>query len=82
MSIILVSEVAKRCGYHFVFTCRSTVHASTIPPNAQPNLVLYENRQMIEQAANNDRVTDANLGNPSKVSRPPPRIPGGIKLPC
>ncbi|KAF3442314.1 hypothetical protein FNV43_RR16230 [Rhamnella rubrinervis] len=55
---------------------RSTVHASTISPNAQPNLVSYENRQMIEQAANIDRVTDVNLGNPSKVSRPPPRIPG------
>ncbi|KAH7512748.1 hypothetical protein FEM48_Zijuj12G0123300 [Ziziphus jujuba var. spinosa] len=55
---------------------RSTVHSSTIPPNAQPNLFSYENRQMIEQASNNDRVTDANLGNSTKGSRPPPRVPG------
>lgn len=77
MSIILISGVPRRCSYHFVITCRSTVHASPIPPNAQP-IASYENRQMVEQAANNDRVTDANLGNSSKFSRPPPRIPGGI----
>lgn len=60
-------------------TCRSSVHSSMIE---QPNLVSYENRQMIEQASNNDRVIDANLGNSTKGSRPPPRVPGGTKLPC
>ncbi|XP_008226354.1 PREDICTED: mitogen-activated protein kinase 19 [Prunus mume] len=53
---------------------RSTVHSSTIPPNAQPNLISYENRQA-EEASSNFRVTDAISGNASKVLRPPPRVP-------
>ncbi|CAL9016836.1 unnamed protein product [Prunus brigantina] len=53
---------------------RSTVHSSTIPPNAQPSLISYENRQA-EEASSNFRVTDAISGNASKVLRPPPRVP-------
>ncbi|KAL5565022.1 hypothetical protein UlMin_028186 [Ulmus minor] len=53
---------------------RSTVHSRTIPPNQQPNMTSYENRQVIEQTSNN-RVTDANWGNLSRVLRPPPRVP-------
>ncbi|KAK9937735.1 hypothetical protein M0R45_014507 [Rubus argutus] len=53
---------------------RSTVHSSTIPAISQPNLVSYDNRQT-EEASNSLRVTDAINGNPSKVSRPPPRVP-------
>ncbi|XP_062011752.1 mitogen-activated protein kinase 19-like [Rosa rugosa] len=53
---------------------RSTVHSSTIPPIAQPNLLSYENRQT-EEASNCLKVTDTINGNPSKASRPPPRVP-------
>ncbi|KAB2605437.1 mitogen-activated protein kinase 19-like [Pyrus ussuriensis x Pyrus communis] len=52
---------------------RSTVHSSTIPPNAQPNLLSYENWQT-QEASSSFRVTDAS-GNAPKVSRPPPRVP-------
>lgn len=62
------------------FVCRSTVHSSTIPPNAQPNLISYENRQA-EEASGNFRVTDAISGNASKVLRPPPRVPTGTTPP-
>ncbi|PON98564.1 Serine/threonine protein kinase [Trema orientale] len=53
---------------------RSTVHASMVYPN-DPSLVSYENRQMTGHASNNVMVTNVNSGNPSKVSRPPPRVP-------
>ncbi|CAN6561183.1 unnamed protein product [Malus baccata var. baccata] len=53
---------------------RSTVHSSTVPPNAQSNLVSYENRQT-QEASSSFRVTDTISGNAPKVSRPPPRVP-------
>lgn len=60
------------------FFCRSTVHSSTIPPSSQKNLTSYQNRQIAEQASTNFRSMDASSGNPSKVSRPPPRVPTGV----
>lgn len=60
------------------FFCSSTVHSNTIPPSTQKNLTSYQNRQIAEQASTNSRSTDASSGNPSKVSRPPPRVPTGV----
>ncbi|XP_059441410.1 mitogen-activated protein kinase 19-like isoform X2 [Corylus avellana] len=54
---------------------RSTVHSNTIPPSTQKNLTSHQNRQIAEQASSNFRSMDASSGNPSKVSRPPPRVP-------
>ncbi|XP_062168803.1 mitogen-activated protein kinase 19-like isoform X2 [Alnus glutinosa] len=54
---------------------RSTVHSNTIPPSTQKNLTPYQNRKIAEQASTNFRSMDATSGNPSKVSRPPPRVP-------
>ena len=62
-----------------ILGCRSTVHSSTVTPIAQPNLLSYENRQT-EEASNGLRVTDTVNGNPSKASRPPPRVPTGTPL--
>ena len=57
------------------FVCRSTVHSNVIPPNTQQNLTSYEHRKIMEQASTNFRAMDSCSGNPSKVSRPPPRVP-------
>lgn len=66
-----------KCGL-LNFICRSTVHSNTIPPSTQKNLTSYQNRQIAEQASTNFRSMDASSGNPSKVSRPPPRVPIGV----
>ncbi|XP_075671044.1 mitogen-activated protein kinase 19-like [Castanea sativa] len=54
---------------------RSTVHSNVIPPNTQQNLTSYERRKIMEQASTNFRAMDSCSGNPSKASRPPPRVP-------
>ncbi|KAE8124625.1 hypothetical protein FH972_019492 [Carpinus fangiana] len=54
---------------------RSTVHSNTIPPSTQKNLTSYQNRQIAEQASTNFRSMDVSSGIPSKVSRPPPKVP-------
>ncbi|GKV04209.1 hypothetical protein SLEP1_g16401 [Rubroshorea leprosula] len=53
---------------------RPTVHSNPISSNCQPTLVSYNNRQVAEEASKN-RVSDSISGNPSKSSRPPPRVP-------
>lgn len=56
---------------------RSTVHSSTIPPNAQTNLASHDSRQNMEEASKN-RAPSGNgltLAHSSRVSRPPPRVP-------
>ena len=59
---------------------RSTVHSSMVSPHEHPSLASYENRQMTRHASNNVTVTDVNSGNPSKVLRPPPRVPPGTEI--
>ncbi|KAJ7981912.1 Mitogen-activated protein kinase [Quillaja saponaria] len=54
---------------------RSTVHSSTVPPNAQPIYASYGNTQNTEDATKNYRLAGANSGNQFRSSRPPPRIP-------
>ncbi|GLT62256.1 hypothetical protein SLA2020_349060 [Shorea laevis] len=53
---------------------RPTVHSNPIPSNFQPTLASYNNRQVAEEVSKN-RVSDSISGNPSKSSRPPPRVP-------
>ncbi|KAJ7948815.1 Mitogen-activated protein kinase [Quillaja saponaria] len=52
---------------------RSTVHSSTIPPNAQPIYASYGIKQNAVDTTKNYMVADS--GNEFRISRPPPRIP-------
>lgn len=59
---------------------RSTVHSNMVPPNEYPSLPSYEHRQRTGHTSNNGTVTDVNSANPSKVLRPPPRVPAGTRI--
>ncbi|GKV34411.1 hypothetical protein SLEP1_g42785 [Rubroshorea leprosula] len=54
---------------------RSTVHSNLTPSNnMQPNLASYNNREIAEDGSKN-RDSNTISMNPSKTSRPPPRVP-------
>ncbi|GLU14722.1 hypothetical protein SLE2022_312750 [Rubroshorea leprosula] len=54
---------------------RSTVHSNLTPSNnMQPNLASYNNREIAEDGSKN-RDSNTISMNPSKASRPPPRVP-------
>lgn len=54
---------------------RSTVHSTTIPPKMQTNSTSLEDKQVMEERSKNFGLTDRIPGNPTRVSRPPPRVP-------
>lgn len=54
---------------------RSAVHSNTVLPNRDSNIASRDNQQVSEDASKNFGVVDAMSSNPSKVIRPPPRVP-------
>ncbi|KAM7249981.1 hypothetical protein ACFE04_021864 [Oxalis oulophora] len=54
---------------------RSTVHTSTITSTTRPTVNSTDNRQTAGEVCRSLTATDIVSGNPTKVPRPPPRVP-------
>ncbi|KAJ1425220.1 Protein kinase domain [Sesbania bispinosa] len=52
---------------------RSTVHSSTVSPSTQSTHVLYENKQIVEEASKSLRAAGSNPGNQLRGVQPPPQ---------
>lgn len=51
------------------------VHSTPVPPKEQPNVALHRDRQTSDEVCKNSRDTERLLGNMSKTSQAPQRIP-------